>query len=84
MQSQPGPDADLMDPRSPLGLRAADQVIPVSRDAADPPRDFCRPLIRLARQVEVREGAVDMRLGDLLRGADIGFVELVVAGDAEQ
>src|SRR5580693_1642800 len=41
-------------------------------------------LIRLARQVEVREGAVHVRLDDLARGADVGFVELVVGGDAEQ
>src|SRR5690242_19575621 len=41
-------------------------------------------LIRLTRQVEVREGAVDVRRHDLAGRADIGFVELVVAGDAEQ
>ena len=40
--------------------------------------------MRLARQVEVREGAVDMRGHDLARRADMGVVELVVAGDAEQ
>jgi len=41
------------------------------------------PLIRFARQVEVREGAVDMRLDDLARRPDIGFIELPIAGDAE-
>ena len=47
---------------------------------AIPPARF----IRLARQVEMREGAVDVRRGDLARRADIGFVELAVASDAEQ
>ena len=32
----------------------------------------------------MREGAVYMRLHDLARRADVGFVELVVASDAEQ
>jgi hypothetical protein len=32
----------------------------------------------------VREGAVDMWRHDLARRADIGFVELAVAGDSEQ
>src|SRR5436309_16019575 len=41
-------------------------------------------LIRLARQVQVWEGAVDVRRHDLAGRADVGFVELVVAGGAEQ
>src|SRR6266567_5764872 len=48
------------------------------------PEDAIFGLIGLARQVQVREGAVHMRRHDLARRADIGFVELVVAGDAEQ
>jgi hypothetical protein len=40
-------------------------------------------LIRLARQVEVGKGAVDVWRHHLAGGADIGFVELVVAGDAQ-
>ncbi len=40
-------------------------------------------LIRLARQVEVGEGAVDVRRHHLAGGADVGFVELVIAGDAQ-
>jgi hypothetical protein len=43
-----------------------------------------RKSIRLARQVEVGEGAVDVRRHDLACRADVGFVELVVAGDAKQ
>jgi hypothetical protein len=42
------------------------------------------PLIRLARQVQVRERAVDVRLDDLAGRADVGFVELVIGDDAEQ
>src|SRR5207248_5956511 len=40
--------------------------------------------IRLARQVQVREGAVDVGQHDLAGGADVGLIELVVAGGAEQ
>ena len=40
--------------------------------------------IRLARQVEVGEGAVNVRRHDLARRADVGFVEFAVGGDAEQ
>ena len=41
------------------------------------------PLIRLAGQVEVREDAVDVWRHDLARRANIGLVELVIAGDTE-
>src|SRR5438067_7876294 len=40
--------------------------------------------IRLARQVEVREGAVDVGRHHLAGRADIGLVELAVGADAEQ
>src|SRR5215472_12722932 len=43
-----------------------------------------RRLIGLARQVEEREGAVDMRRGDRPRRSDVGFVEGGKARDAEQ
>src|SRR5260370_18034465 len=41
-------------------------------------------LIRLARQVEVREGAVDVRRHYLAGRADVGLIELAVGGRAEQ
>jgi hypothetical protein len=41
-------------------------------------------LICFARQVEVREDAVYVRRHNLARRADVGFVELVITGDAEQ
>jgi hypothetical protein len=53
---------------------------PRHRQGAIPPGR----LIRLARQVEVREGAVDVRRHDLACRADVGFVELAVTGDAEE
>ena len=41
-------------------------------------------LVCFARQVEVREDTVYVRRYDLARRADVGFVELVITGDAEQ
>jgi hypothetical protein len=40
--------------------------------------------IGLARQVQMGEGAVHMRHHDLAGGTDVGFVEFMVAGHAEQ
>ena len=43
-----------------------------------------RFLIRFARQVKVREDAVDVWRHDLARRADVRFVEFVIAGDAKE
>jgi hypothetical protein len=51
---------------------------PISRAGS---REF---LIRLARQVEVGEDAMDVRCYDLARQANVGFVELVITGDAKE
>jgi hypothetical protein len=42
------------------------------------------PLIRLAGQVEVRKHAVDVGRHDLARRANVGLVELVIAGYTKQ
>src|SRR5216683_383604 len=57
---------------------------PVALDSRFRGNDDSSALIRLFRQIEVREGAVNMRRHHRARRADIGFVELAIAGDAEQ
>src|SRR5712692_3743575 len=57
---------------------------PVALDSRLRGNDDSSALIRLFRQIEVRERAVDMRRHHRPRRADIGFVELAIAGDAEQ
>src|SRR6266851_2874111 len=57
---------------------------PVALDSRLRGNDDSSALIRLFRQIEMRERAVDVRRHHRPRRADIGFVELAIAGDAEQ
>src|SRR5437763_15841301 len=75
--------------RSPRSGRLEGRRVPIPargkfcKSLAPRERALCGS-IRLSRQVEMGERAVDMRRPHRPGGAHIGFVELLIAGDAEQ
>ena len=75
--------AQVADSAAAIAAAAGERpVVPLLLISAHPVV-ISEPLIRLAGQVEVREDAVDVWRHDLARRANIGLVELVIAGDTE-